>query len=213
MIVLAFEFSSPARAVAIVEVRDGHFSVLIELVDRDFRNRGAVGLVQDVLARASLKPEQIDRLAVGLGPGSYTGVRSAISIAQGWQLACGTPAVGIGSMEILAATAFDLGWRETLTLAIDAQRTEVCTATYDLSGKAPSLLTPSTIAPAASLVGQSIAGPEASQWSTLGRELLPSAVLLARLGAGADPVPAEKLEPIYLRPVAFVKAPPARVLP
>ena len=44
-------------------------------------------------------------IAVGLGPGSYTGIRAAIAVAQGWQLARGIKLLGINSVECLAAQA------------------------------------------------------------------------------------------------------------
>ena len=46
-------------------------------------------MIEDVLARSQMEREQIEVLAVGLGPGSYTGIRVALSMAQGWQLARG----------------------------------------------------------------------------------------------------------------------------
>jgi tRNA threonylcarbamoyladenosine biosynthesis protein TsaB len=214
MNILALEFSSPVRSVAIVECRDGQERVRVEIADRDFRARGAVALVQDALSGAGLKPEAIDRIAVGLGPGSYTGIRSAISIAQGWQLGLNTGVVGVGSFDILAATALVAGAKDRARLVVDAQRNEVYSVVYDLSGQFPHAVDPIAIAPAASLSGQPIVGPEATRWSLVARDLLPSAIVLARLAhASSVTIPAEKLEPIYLRPVEFVKAPPARLIP
>lgn len=214
MNILALEFSSPVRSVAIVECRDGRERVRGEIADRDFRARGAVALVQEALTGAGLKPAEIDRIAVGLGPGSYTGIRSAISIVQGWQLGLATGVVGIGSLDILAATALAAGVRNRAQFVVDAQRNEVYSATYDLSGPVPHPVDPIAIAPAARLSGQPIIGPEATRWSLVARDLLPSAIVLARLAhACAVTIPAESLEPIYLRPVEFVKAPPARLIP
>ena len=62
-------------------------------------------MIEKVLAAAKIEREEIEVLAVGLGPGSYTGIRVAISIAQGWQLARGVKLLGIGSAECLAAQA------------------------------------------------------------------------------------------------------------
>ena len=47
----------------------------------------AFGLVEDALRQAQLDRAQIECLAIGLGPGSYNGMRLAIAVAQGWQLA------------------------------------------------------------------------------------------------------------------------------
>ena len=46
-------------------------------------------MIEEALREAGLEREQIEVLAVGLGPGSYTGIRVALSLAQGWQLASG----------------------------------------------------------------------------------------------------------------------------
>lgn len=63
--------------------------------------------VATVLRQAGLTPQQLDRLAVGIGPGSFTGVRIAISyaksLAQGWRL----PLVGVNSFDALEAGRFD----------------------------------------------------------------------------------------------------------
>ena len=101
MTILALEFSSAQRSVAIA--RDG--DVLAEASETGGRGTNAFGLIEKVLAAAKIGREEIECLAVGLGPGSYTGIRVALSIAQGWQLARGVKLLGIGSVECLAAQA------------------------------------------------------------------------------------------------------------
>ena len=83
MTILALEFSSSQRSVAVA--RDGQ--VLAEAATAGGREMNAFSLIERVLAEARLGRDQIDCLAVGLGPGSYTGIRVALAIAQGWQLA------------------------------------------------------------------------------------------------------------------------------
>src|SRR5205823_3066289 len=67
---------------------------------------------------------EIECVVVGLGPGSYTGIRVAISIAQGWQLARGVKLLGISSVECLAAQAQGEGIKGEINIVIDAQRDE-----------------------------------------------------------------------------------------
>ncbi|MEI9863786.1 MAG: tRNA (adenosine(37)-N6)-threonylcarbamoyltransferase complex dimerization subunit type 1 TsaB [Limisphaerales bacterium] len=83
MTILALEFSSAQRSVALA--RDGF--VLAEASEAGGRETHAFGMIEKVLATAKIRREEIDCLAIGLGPGSYTGIRVALSIAQGWQLA------------------------------------------------------------------------------------------------------------------------------
>jgi len=64
----------------------------------------ALGMIESVLREAGLEREQIDVIAVGLGPGSYTGIRTALSIAQGWQLARGVKLLGISSAGVSCST-------------------------------------------------------------------------------------------------------------
>ena len=75
-------------------------------------------------------------IAVGLGPGSYTGIRAAIAMAQGWQLARGVKLLGVSSAEALAAQAQAENIFGRVNLVIDAQRGEFYLATWEISGGA-----------------------------------------------------------------------------
>src|SRR5438876_225742 len=101
MKILALEFSSAQRSVALVV--DGQ--VRGRAQETGTRESRALSLIETALAAAGLERENVDCLAIGLGPGSYTGIRSAIALAQGWQLARGTKILGISSVESLAAQA------------------------------------------------------------------------------------------------------------
>ena len=62
-------------------------------------------MIESALRQAGLEREEIECIAVGLGPGSYTGIRAAIALAQGWQLARGVKLLGVSSAECLATQA------------------------------------------------------------------------------------------------------------
>jgi len=96
MKILALEFSSSQRSVAVVQPGEFHEAV---------GSNEPFAMIEDALREAKCEREQIDCIAVGIGPGSYTGIRSAISIAQGWQLARSIKILGISSTECLAAQA------------------------------------------------------------------------------------------------------------
>jgi tRNA threonylcarbamoyladenosine biosynthesis protein TsaB len=214
MTILALEFSSAQRSVAVV--RPGRPQISSEAVETGAGGTSAFRLVEKVLAAAKIEREQIESLAVGLGPGSYTGVRVAISIAQGWQLARGVKLLGIGSGECLAAQAQAEKIFGRVNVVIDAQRNEFYLAAYDISPEGWTEIESLQIVPLAGLqtranAGGIWAGPEVTRWLPEGRILFPAAATLGRLAAGRnDFVHGDKLTPIYLRETNFIKAPPSR---
>lgn len=207
MTILALEFSSLRRSVALA--RDG--TVLAEAVaETAGRGTDAFGLIERASAEAKTSREAIETIAVGLGPGSYTGIRAAIAVAQGWQLARGVKLLGVSSVESLALQAQAEGMADRVDLVIDAQRGEFYVAAWEISGAQRRLIEPLKITSAAEIAarkaqGVVCAGPE------MERKLFPSAATVAQLAAGrTDFVPGEMLEPIYLRETSFVKAAPGR---
>jgi tRNA threonylcarbamoyl adenosine modification protein YeaZ len=209
MTILALEFSSPQRSVAIS--RNGN--VLAEAVENGGRNTAAFGMIEKVLGDAKIEREEVDAIVVGLGPGSYTGIRSAIAISQGWQLVCELKLIGCSSMEAIAAQAQAEKIFGRVNIAIDAQRNEFYLATYEISAADWKELEPLRIVPLTeiqSLVDgkQILIGPEVSGLFPLTKTIFPTAAALTRMTtAKCDAVPGEKLEPIYLRETNFVKTP------
>jgi tRNA threonylcarbamoyladenosine biosynthesis protein TsaB len=122
MLLLALD-AALARCSAAV-VADGR--VLAEHDEAGGRGHGAVlpPLARAVLAEAGRAATALDGVAVTVGPGSFTGLRSAIALAQGIALAAGCPVVGVTVAEALAAALPALpGW--TLWVAIDSRRARV----------------------------------------------------------------------------------------
>ena len=87
MKILAIEFSSEQRSVALVEKTSGENCRVLGSASDSTRQTAALGLVEKVLGESNTEREQIEVVAVGIGPGSYNGIRAAIALAQGWQLA------------------------------------------------------------------------------------------------------------------------------
>jgi tRNA threonylcarbamoyladenosine biosynthesis protein TsaB len=213
MKILALEFSSPQRSVAVAEAAEtGTALGVSEVIETGAFATKAMGMVESALTEARLEREQVERLVVGLGPGSYTGVRAAIAVAQGWQLATGVRLLGLRSADCVASQAHAEGLIGTVAVVIDAQRNEFYVANYSLTAAGWRETQPLRLASVAEVQkcqkeGQMLIGPEVTRWFPKGRILLPRAASLARLGAGRlGSVSGEALEPIYLRQTTFVKA-------
>ena len=208
MTILALEFSSDRRSVAVA--RDG--AVLAEAVQHtESRATDALGLVEQVLREGNVLREEVGAIAVGLGPGSYTGIRAAIAVAQGWQLARGVKLIGVSSAECLAAQAQAEKIFGRVNVVIDAQRGEFYLAGWEISEPGRQEISPLKIVAGTEIEARKAAG-EVCVGPEMERVLFPSAATAARLAAGrTDFVAGENLEPVYLREVSFVKAPPGRV--
>ena len=219
MKILALEFSSDQRSVALVESCEGSAPrCLAAAAEAGTRTMRALAMIERTLAEAGMEREEVDCLAVGIGPGSYTGIRAAISLAQGWQLAREVPLLAVSSVEGLAAQAQSQDRRGRIHIAIDAQRNEVYLATFDVRDHAIETIEPLRLASAEDVrrraeAGEIVLGPEANRWAASGQILFPEAAALGRLAAGrSDFIRGEELAPIYLRETTFVKAPPPRLL-
>src|SRR5438093_6385986 len=103
MKILAVEFSSTHRSVAVLDADSSKPRAVGISHESQGRETHAFAMIEKALEQAGLSRQSIECLVIGLGPGSYTGIRVAISVAQGWQLARGVKLLGISSVECLAA--------------------------------------------------------------------------------------------------------------
>jgi tRNA threonylcarbamoyl adenosine modification protein YeaZ len=220
MTILALEFSSPQRSVAIMQSAPGrapHAAPSIsEAIETGGRETNAIGMIEQVLRDAQLEREQIDCVAVGLGPGSYAGIRAGIAFAQGWQLARNVKLLAISSIEAIAEQARIDGLLGPINIVIDAQRNEFYLARHTLSETGCTELQPLRLASLAEVqhvagAGLTPIGPEVTKWFPGARIVCPRAAVLCQLALRrSDFVAGEKLEPLYLRETDFVKAPPPK---
>ncbi len=218
MKILALEFSSPQRSVAVLDAdASGRVLAVSEVVESaaGFTMK-PLSIVESALKEARLEREQIEVIAVGLGPGSYNGIRAAIALAQGWQLALGVKLVGVSSAECVAAQAQADGLAGRRSVVLDAQRGEFYVADYELGAGGcreaiPLRLTTRDEVQERARVGETSIGPEVRRWFPGGCVIFPRAEMLGRLALNRKEfVPGDKLEPIYLRQTNFVKVPPPR---
>lgn len=213
MKILAVDFSSSLRSVAVGLGDAGSFRVLARAEERHGQSTHAFALMEQVLAEAGLERRDVDCLAIGLGPGSYAGIRVSLAIAQGWQLATGIKTVGVSSVDCLAEGARLAGERGPVSICIDAQRGEFYLADYVLSDgqlteSQPLAIVSRDVVEQRIGAGQTVIGPDLVEMFPQARAAHPDAGVLAELAARRlDFIPAEELEPIYLRAANFVKAP------
>lgn len=218
MKILAFEFSSPQRSVAVLNPAVDGTPLICDAAETSPRQTmKPLTMVAAVLDQAGLERDQVECLVIGLGPGSYTGIRAGIALAQGWQLGRPIKTLGISSAECVAHQAQAEGITGSISVVIDAQRGEFYLAGYELTAAGIREASPLRLASHAETAGDGAAGrllvgPEVTKWFPEGRIIFPQAAMLARMArARTDFIPAEKVEPIYLRETTFVKAPPGRV--
>jgi len=95
------------------------------------------GFIKEALDYASSHELKLDAVAVTLGPGSYTGLRIGLSEAKGLAYALGLPLIGIDTLRVIAVGAMftyvDITPDTIIVPMIDARRSEVYTAAYDMS--------------------------------------------------------------------------------
>lgn len=90
-------------------------------------------LVAEMFASAGVSFKQLDRVAVTVGPGAFTGVRVGLAFAKGLRLATGAAILGVTTLECLAAQAARDVPGHGVGVAIDAKRGEVYAQAFDAS--------------------------------------------------------------------------------
>src|SRR6266545_1253568 len=128
MLTLAFDTATDVATSALV--RDGEV-----LGERSSRAVTVLADADELLRRAGCIPADLDLLAVGTGPGSFTGVRIGLAAARGLALALDLPVAGVSTLDALAAGA------PGAMPVIDARRREV----FTLAGGEPRCLAPTAL--------------------------------------------------------------------
>ncbi|MFH8134723.1 tRNA (adenosine(37)-N6)-threonylcarbamoyltransferase complex dimerization subunit type 1 TsaB [Pantoea osteomyelitidis] len=226
--ILALDTATEACSVALIS--DGHIDARFEIAPRDHTQR-ILPLINELLQARQLKLLSLDALAFGRGPGSFTGVRIGIGIAQGLALGAALPMIGVSTLATMAQGAWRTTGATRVLAAIDARMGEVYWAEYqrDAEGNWQGDTTESVLKPEAALERlQSLSG----EWTTVGtgwqaypqlqqghsvtlsasdislptaEDMLPLALQAWQAG---KTVTAEHAEPVYLRnEVAWKKLP------
>lgn len=167
-----------------------------------------MAVIADAMGRAGVAFPELGGVAVSIGPGSFTGVRVGVSAARGLAMALKIPAIGVTTLEVLAAEARQRFGAVKVMSALDAGRGEINAAVYDGDGAA--LVEPSvmTLDEAVALAGRHRAPVAGSAGPRIAAEL--PAIETGSAAATADirfyaalaagrKEPGEKPRPLYLR--------------
>ncbi len=213
MKLLAIETATEACSVAVWV--DGEVRERFELAPRRHAEL-TLPWAEQLLAESGVAKSQLDAIAVGRGPGAFTGVRLAIAIAQGIALALDRPLLPVSTLAALAKRAQGDG----IVAAIDARMGEVYLGAFARDGDGLVALNDEVVVrPDAAMI------PEGDHWHGVGTGFaavdgvlqmrlqgrlasvdataLPHAADIARLGAAmlarGEAIAPERIEPAYLR--------------
>ena len=216
MILLALETSTEACSVAM-------------WIDGEVRERFAVAprrhaelalpWAERLLADAGIARSRVDGVALGRGPGAFTGVRLGVALAQGIALALEVPVVAVSTLQVLAAQVAPAGAGRVLA-AIDARMGEVYLGAFaagrdglqplqaEAVGKPEAIAVPdgdgwAAVGTGFAAVDGALALRLGARAATLDAAALPHAADLVRIAAPlfarGEAVPPERVEPAYLR--------------
>jgi tRNA threonylcarbamoyl adenosine modification protein YeaZ len=216
---LAFDTATPAVTVALYD----DAGLVAERTTVDARRQGELLAphIQEVLVAAGVLPADLTRLAVGVGPGPFTGLRVGVVTARVMAEALGIEAVGVCTLDVLAAQAVATGAvHDSFLVATDARRREVHWAAYDIRDGRPSRTDGPAVARPADVpvAGRPVVGRGADLYAEeLGPRVGPvdpSAAALAQFAVDEMAAGRPLLEPVPLylrRPDAVAPGPPKPV--
>jgi tRNA threonylcarbamoyladenosine biosynthesis protein TsaB len=140
-LILNIETATPVCSVALS--RDGKLASLRDSTDEKSHATSLTIFIRQLLEENGITADQLDAISVGMGPGSYTGLRIGASVAKGLAFGSSIPVVGIPTLEALTIgfllshakeiAGFASERNVLLCPMLDARRMEVYTALYDIA--------------------------------------------------------------------------------
>jgi tRNA threonylcarbamoyladenosine biosynthesis protein TsaB len=212
MRVLAIDTALGACATAVLDT-DRRAILATESLDMTRGHAEAViPLIARVMAEAGIAFRELDRVAVTIGPGSFTGLRVGISAARGIALAAGKPAIGLTTLAGYAAPHIAADDETPIVAVIDARHNHVYLQVFGVGG---STLVAPKFAPLSEALHAALAGPArvvgsaadmiAAAWpddepppTMIDQRSAPDITWIARLGAAAADGHGQP-KPLYLR--------------
>lgn len=217
MKILALDTATEACSAALYI--NGEIQERFELAPR-VHTKLLLPMIDSLMAEAELKPQQLDAIAFGCGPGSFTGVRIATGVMQGIAYGADLPVIPVSTLAAISQACLQKTTHNTIFTAVDARMNEIYWAVYqrDAEGYAELLGTekvqPASDIDALALTAYGIGSgflqykevlSEKLQQQLLGHDAdyLPHSAEIALLGAAGfkrkQTVSVEQAMPVYLR--------------
>ena len=217
MKILAFESSAKAASTALLS--DGLLLAEYTQNSGQTHSRTLMQMAKDMLTSCDLTPQDIGAVAVAAGPGSFTGVRIGMACAKGFAWGLQLPLYGVSTLEAMAYHGLAAGEGALVCAAMDARRSQIYNALFEIRGGKPVRLCEDRAISLAEL-GEELGKMQKSAflvgdgaqlcYNTCldmgipavlapGNLVSQSAWGVAMAAFGQTPAPAEELLPVYLR--------------
>ena len=217
MNILMIDTSGPACGVAIMA--DGRLVYEAELTHRQTHSQRVMPMVDTALQMSDMTAADMDVFGAVVGPGSFTGVRIGVSTAKGLAWGAQKPAIGVSTLEAMAYHGLAAGEGALVCAAMDARRSQIYNALFEIRGGKPVRLCEDRAISLAEL-GEELGKMQKSAflvgdgaqlcYNTCldmgipavlapGNLVSQSAWGVAMAAFGQTPAPAEELLPVYLR--------------
>jgi tRNA threonylcarbamoyladenosine biosynthesis protein TsaB len=216
MIVLGIDTALEACSVGLATGDPSAAILRSETIGRGHAER-LFGMIQEVMAEAGLGFDAIDRFAVTIGPGSFTGIRVGIAAVRGFALVSGAPAVGFSTLAVHAESARAQAGDRPVLAALPAKGGELFAQLFGPGGEElsePALGAPEAFAAIAQDAGAMLAGAGAPAIAEVACELtvvhdrsapdIGALLALSVRGQGRVTPP----RPLYIKPPDAVPAAP-----
>jgi tRNA threonylcarbamoyladenosine biosynthesis protein TsaB len=211
--VAAIDTSSPLGSVALFE--EGALVAEDERRVSNAHGESLLPMIDDVFARARWRPDDVGRWGVGVGPGSFTGVRIAVATAKGIAIATGAELVAVTALDAIAF-GVAAGHEDAVASVVDAMKGEL----FLQVRLGDSLVLPPESVPRQELVSRlatiacsrmivvgeagELVGAASLPFEVVRCELPPHdvsrAASVGRLAIARLPDDADSVEPLYVRP-------------
>jgi tRNA threonylcarbamoyladenosine biosynthesis protein TsaB len=207
MTLLAIDCSASLCAACVYDAVDGHELGRSVLDLGKGHAEHLIAVIDEALWSAGKTYAELTAIAVSIGPGSFTGIRVAVSAARGFALALDIPAIGVNTLEALAAEVREAGGAKPVMAALISGQESVQFAVYDEFGSVaypPGMIAVRVAAELASSTKAVLAGTAARHISELSGQPVACEKATADIGVYARVALAKgadggKPSPLYLR--------------